>query len=141
MSDSPAFRVLSDVVARLERLGIPYALGGSTASGVWGQPRYTNDLDIGIDLSHEQRVEFVEAFSPEYLISESELSLALQSKEAYRMVQALHLEEVFKIDFFLVGDDAFGQSVLQRARTVKLADGVSCRIQSAEDVLIHKLRW
>ena len=57
------------------------------------------------------------------------------------MVQALHFQEALKIDFFLVGDDPFGQSALRRAKLVELGPGACCRVQSPEDVLIFKLRW
>lgn len=141
MSESPVYRVLLDVVAKLEGLQLSYALGGSTASGVWGQPRYTNDIDINVALSPIGRSAFLDAFSTDYLVSESDLDHALDSTDEYRMVQALHLEEAFKIDFFLVGDDPFGQSVLRRAKLVELGPGAECRVQTPEDVLIFKLRW
>ena len=141
MSESPVFRVLTDVVARLEGLQLSYALGGSTASGVWGQPRYTNDIDVNVALSPVGRTAFLDAFSTDYLVSESELDDALDSTDEYRMVQALHFQEAFKIDFFLVGDDPFGQSALRRAKLVELGPGACCRVQSPEDVLIFKLRW
>lgn len=141
MSESAVFRVLMDVVAKLESLHLSYALGGSTASGVWGQPRYTNDIDMNVALSPNGRSEFLDAFSTDYLVSESELDHALDSTDEYRMVQALHHQEAFKIDFFLVLDDPFGQSVLRRSKVIELAKGVTCRVQSPEDVLIFKLRW
>ncbi|MCB8932698.1 MAG: hypothetical protein M9921_10255 [Fimbriimonadaceae bacterium] len=141
MNESFALVVLADVVARLEKLGSPYALGGSAASGVWGQPRYTNDFDINVALSEERGLEFLAAFTPDYLISESELLGALAIKDDYRMVQALHVEHVYKIDFFLVGDEPFGQSVLDRAKPVVLAEGLACMVQTPEDIVLNKLRW
>jgi predicted nucleotidyltransferase len=38
----------------LDQLGIPYALVGSFASGVWGESRFTQDIDILVDLKPAQ---------------------------------------------------------------------------------------
>lgn len=141
MSDAVALEVLSDVVSKLEDLGIEYAIGGSTASGVWGQPRYTNDIDLSLSLSIDQSRAFLESFSADYLISESELAEALTSSDHFRMVQALHMEKVFKIDFFLMGDTPFERSVIERAQSVTLVPGLQCRFQSPEDAVLYKLRW
>ncbi len=42
----PNLSDLRDVVDVLTRLDIPYALGGSMASSVYGIARYTNDADL-----------------------------------------------------------------------------------------------
>jgi hypothetical protein len=47
--------LLSQVATMLDELGIPYALGGSMASSLIGEPRSTVDVDIAIKL--EQRRE------------------------------------------------------------------------------------
>ena len=38
--------VLRYAVDRLEELKVPYAVVGSYASGAWGEPRMTRDIDI-----------------------------------------------------------------------------------------------
>jgi hypothetical protein len=42
--------LLKFTIQTLERLKIPYAIVGSFASGVWGESRFTQDIDILIDL-------------------------------------------------------------------------------------------
>jgi hypothetical protein len=42
--------LLQHVVSTLERLKIPYAVVGSYASGIWGESRFTQDIDIVIQL-------------------------------------------------------------------------------------------
>jgi len=41
------------VASALDRLGIPYVLGGSLASSILGEPRATADIDIAIRLRAE----------------------------------------------------------------------------------------
>ena len=37
------------VIAReLERRGVPYAIGGALAYGIWSDPRNTNDIDLNV---------------------------------------------------------------------------------------------
>ena len=51
---SDTTRVLLRFVETLERLSIPYAVGGSSASGAHGEPRATRVVDVLITLSREQ---------------------------------------------------------------------------------------
>jgi hypothetical protein len=48
MSPSDAF---DPVRSALERAGIRYAVGGSWASAAFGEPRFTNDIDILAELT------------------------------------------------------------------------------------------
>jgi len=56
MSPADAFDLLRSA---LERAGVRYAVGGSWASTAFGEPRFTNDVDI--------LAEFTEANLPEFL--------------------------------------------------------------------------
>ncbi len=38
----------------LDRLAVPYALVGSWGSGIYGEPRFTRDIDIVLDLNPAQ---------------------------------------------------------------------------------------
>jgi hypothetical protein len=46
--------VFEQVLAALDRLEIPYFIGGSVASGSYGLPCQTNDIDIVADFSRDQ---------------------------------------------------------------------------------------
>ena len=45
------FKVLKDVVSRLESAGIPYMITGSLALNHYAQPRMTRDIDLVVDLT------------------------------------------------------------------------------------------
>ncbi len=49
----------------LERAGIPYALVGSVASSIYGEPRATNDLDVVIQIGPEDAERLVAVFPEE----------------------------------------------------------------------------
>lgn len=141
MSDRPEVRVLVELIKRFNQLGLDYVLGGSFASGTWGQPRYTNDIDVAVHLSPQQVPALVEAFGNTFMVSESEFLEALESSEEYRSAQLLHFEELFKVDVFLPKPSAYADSVRSRAREVTVAGYLKCRCLSPEDTVIHKLRW
>lgn len=132
--------IVAEVAARLEELGIRYAVGGSLASSAWGQMRQTNDADIAIALAPEKASELLEAFRSPYLIDERELQDALESSEPFTSVQLLHMDEAFKIDLFLLSRDEYTEGALSRVATVKLA-GIAVRFSAPEDIVIAKLRW
>ena len=43
--------LIRDAVEVLDRLAVPYALVGSWGSGIYGEPRFTRDIDIVLDLN------------------------------------------------------------------------------------------
>lgn len=64
--------LLRYAIETLERLGIPYAIVGSFASGAYGEPRFTQDIDIVLGLTREQVGPLCSAFPlDEFYISEA----------------------------------------------------------------------
>ena len=63
--------LLRRVIDVLENQGITYLLVGSLASGVYGEPRLTRDIDIVVELQPRQVSKLCAAFpSPDYYVSE-----------------------------------------------------------------------
>jgi predicted nucleotidyltransferase len=58
------FQLMQRVAAFLESHGIRYRVVGSLASMAYGEPRFTNDIDILADLTPEHIGLFLEAFPP-----------------------------------------------------------------------------
>jgi len=54
--------VLKDVVFRFEKLNIDYYLVGSLASMYYGKPRFTNDVDLVVNIRSSQIKEFEKSF-------------------------------------------------------------------------------
>lgn len=128
-------------LGELERLEIPYVVGGSFASSAWGESRQTNDLDIAVHISSQQGDELASTLSEEFLISGPEIRLTLQDRNPYRSFQALHFEEMFKIDVFVPHDTPFVRSEFARARRVELLPDLFVRCSTPEDIVLRKLMW
>jgi hypothetical protein len=51
--DTTAFEVAAVLAAALDDAGIPYAIGGAIAWGIWADPRGTHDVDLNLFVEHE----------------------------------------------------------------------------------------
>src|SRR5215472_11472998 len=63
-------RTLTPVVQALEQLAIPYHIGGSVASSLYGEFRPTQDVDIVADLHLTHARSFVKLLEGDYYIVE-----------------------------------------------------------------------
>jgi hypothetical protein len=48
-----AFAIASRLAAALDAAGVPYAIGGAIAYGLWGDPRGTHDVDLNLFVDHD----------------------------------------------------------------------------------------
>ena len=63
--------LLRFVVSVLERLNLPYFVTGSTVTIFYGEPRFTNDIDIVVDLPAAAVQEFCDQFpEDEFYVSQ-----------------------------------------------------------------------
>jgi hypothetical protein len=123
----------------LDNLGIPYLVGGSVASSLLGEPRATLDLDLVVDIQPKQIASLIVAIGNEFYISVEAVTDAVERKASFN---AVHLESIEKVDFFVLGSDAFSQSKLHRRQLYTLpGTAQSIYIYSAEDIILQKLRW
>jgi len=61
-------RITSRITGALDRLGIPYLIGGSLASSLHGIPRSTHDVDIVADIRENHIPEFAKALESGFYI-------------------------------------------------------------------------
>ena len=54
--------LLRYAIETLEQLNLPYALVGSFASGAYGEPRFTHDIDIILELHRRRHTAFLSRF-------------------------------------------------------------------------------
>ena len=128
------------VAARLGKLEIPYMLGGSFASSLYGFPRTTQDADFIIDIVPRQVEGFIELFQPEFYISRTLIDQAIQTGSTFNLI---HLESSFKVDFFVLRGDRFNHLAFSRRGLRQIDPELPTRtyIQSAEDTVLAKLTW
>ncbi len=131
---------IRSVAAILDRIEIPYHLGGSMASSVHGAYRATADLDFVIEATREQLEALVNALAADYYVSRDAMR---EARHPGGMFNAIHLDSSFKIDFFVIGNGAFDREEMRRAISIELPGdpATRVRVKSAEDTILRKLEW
>ena len=81
--------------AVLDELQIPYLIGGSVASSIRGEPRFTKDVDIVAELVVEQVDRFVKTLGSEWHADGDTIRRAIQHHAAFNII---FIEEAEKID-------------------------------------------
>lgn len=125
------------LIDSLERGGIPYRVVGSMASIAYGEPRYTNDIDVIVQLDHEKVDAFCAAFpAPDFYCS---VEAARQAAQQRLQFNILHLPSGLKADVIVAADSPFDQSQFARGQRLRTDETHEAWIASPEDVILKKL--
>jgi hypothetical protein len=124
----------------LDDLDVRYVVGGSLASGVYGELRATNDVDLMIELPLERVGVFVEAMKPEFDIWEDTVRAAVAEGRSFG---TLHIVWHVKIDFFPACGSPLDVRSLERRRPFRLPSEPTRDIffTAPEDIVLRKLDW
>ena len=124
----------------LEKLGIPYLIGGSLASTLYGMVRTTQDSDVIAEMRLEHRQPFVAALQDEFYVDDEMIAESIQRNSSFNII---HRETMFKVDVFIPRPRPFLQSQLARAQkqTFSLDMEISAYFASPEDTILSKLEW
>src|SRR4051794_8425502 len=95
---------------------------GSYGSTVYGEPRFTNDIDVVADLPHDSVRAFCAAFPPpDFFLSEPAVLGAIANRFQFNL---LHPASGNKVDVILPRDDEWGRTQLDRRRRIRLGEGL-----------------
>jgi hypothetical protein len=132
--------VLQLVTEKLERLDLPYMVAGSFASTIYGEPRYTQDADIVVQLTCLSIDGVTKAFSSDFYIDRGQVERAIQSCSSFNII---HLDSAFKVDLFTVGRGGFEEQALNRRgrKTLDSESQYAPFVQTPEDTVLAKLLW
>ncbi len=124
----------------LEKLSVPYLIGGSLASTLYGMVRTTQDSDIITEMGPEHIQPFVAALENEFFIDKEMIAESIQHNSSFNII---HRETMFKVDVFIPHPRPFHQSQLARAQrqTFNLESEISANFASPEDTILSKLEW
>ena len=119
------------------RLDLNYLVVGSTATIAYGEPRFTNDLDIVFDLPTEKIAEFCKSFpETEFYISKAAVELAVRKNFQFNVI---HPASGLKIDFMVMSNSDFDRSRRKRGRQLPVFDQGTSWFASPEDVILKKM--
>ncbi|HEY5158291.1 MAG TPA: hypothetical protein VII93_10065 [Anaerolineales bacterium] len=128
------------VTGVFERLGVPYLIGGSLASTLYGMVRTTQDSDIIAEMQMEHIQPFVSALEADFYIDQEMIAESIQRNSSFNII---HRDTMFKVDVFIPRPCPFLKSQLARARrqVFTLGKEVSAKFASPEDTILSKLEW
>lgn len=139
MQNEP-LEVTFKVTGVLEALGVPYLIGGSLASTLYGMVRSTQDADIVAQMLPEHLQPFVTELQDEFFVDDEMIAEAIQWHSSFNII---HRETMFKVDVFVPISRPFLQSQLARAQkqTFALDTEISAKFATPEDTVLAKLEW
>jgi hypothetical protein len=132
--------VLLSVVDVFERLEIPYLVGGSMASALYGVARSTLDADVVVELYKEQVPALVAALGDSFYADEEMIRDAIQNRSSFNLI---HLKTMFKVDVFIRKNRPFDRVQFERKveQIISIDPEQKAFISSAEDIVLAKLEW
>lgn len=139
MQNEPV-EVTLKVTGVFEKLSIPYLIGGSLASTLYGMVRTTQDSDIVAEMRLEHLQPFVSSLQDEFYVDDEMIAESIQRNSSFNII---HRETMFKVDVFIPRPRPFLQSQLARAQrqTFHFETEVSAKFATPEDTILSKLEW
>jgi hypothetical protein len=139
MTDDPFVNVVAATAEVLEGAGVAYAITGSIASGVHGEPAPSQDVDIVIRLTPGQAREVADRLPQRFYRSPERLEEVATQGGIANLIDS---DTGLKIDLSVLPRSPFYDSVMtRRALTPYGRDGPSFYTVTAEDVILMKLDW
>ncbi len=123
----------------LERIGIRYFITGSQATIAYGEPRFTNDIDVVVDLNESNCDQFCAGFpQPEFYFNRE---TARQECHREGMFNIIHPDSGQKIDVVIAKKSSFDQMRFDRSVRIPIADDCLAVFSSPEDIILKKMEW
>jgi len=120
-----------------DRLGLTYLVTGSTASIAYGEPRFTNDIDIVIDLPTNQVDAFCDAFSDdEFYLNRETVRNSVRDAFQFNLI---HPASGLKIDFIVLTSSEYDRTRVARRRPLPTLEDRDVSFASPEDVILKKM--
>jgi hypothetical protein len=130
---------LEHIGKALDGLQIPWAIGGSFASTVHGEPRATNDIDIVANLRAPHTAAFVRALSGAFYVDEQSIRQAIAERDSFNVIDE---RSFLKVDIFIPAPGPLGEGQLDRRRAYRMSEnGPQVFVLGPEDTALQKLRW
>jgi hypothetical protein len=114
-----------------------YVLYGGMAAALWGEPRYTEDVDFVLFLPERHAFKFLRAAAKAGFAVDEDLAIQQIQVSGWARLPLGEARSPWHLDLTL-GDSPFDRSARERRKEVSLF-GRTVRVASPEDVVIYKL--
>lgn len=132
--------LIYQLITIFDSLNIPYYISGSVASSLQGEVRFTEDLDLAIEIQPEQVQLLINALSQDFYISEVAVDEAIRG--ITNSFNVIHLQTTEKADIFISRQTEFDFNKMSR-RQLYNSDipAEAFYVCSPEDTILQKLLW
>ncbi len=138
----PETDLVSIFINRLEAAGVEYMVSGSVAAMIYGEPRFTNDVDIIVHLGSTDVMQLTAAFPLEFFYCPPEEVLLIESRRKHRgHFNLIHHDSGYKADMYFHGDDPLHVWGFRNRRRLKVSDGHGLWAAPPEYVILRKLEY
>jgi len=132
------FELLIIISNSFEKLKIPYVITSSIASMTYGEPRFTNDIDMVADIKDWDIPGLIRCFPEnDYYIDADSIDQAIQFKSQFNII---HLSSGLKIDVMIKKKTFFDNSRFSRINRLRLEEK-EINFASPEDVILKKMEF
>ncbi len=128
-------------VEPLEGTGIPYMITGGVASVVYGDPRFTRDVDVVLELRPATILRLVQAFQgDDYYLPPLEVLEAETARSPAGHFNIIHRDTALRADIYLTGDDPLHGWAFQHRRRIRF-EAIEMWVAPVEYVVLRKLQY
>ncbi len=133
------YDLLKYLINAFEKLGIRYFITGSMGSIYYGEPMFTNDIYVVVDIDECHVPGLVRSFpEDEFYISEDAIHDAIRHKRQFNII---HPSSGLKIDVIVSKKDDFDNSRFERIHRISPVENTEANLSSPEDVIIMKMKF
>lgn len=126
--------------ALLDRLGVLYAVGGSVAASLFGEPRTTVDIDVAARLNQDGLAALLGELGPQFYVPASAAANAVDVGSSFNLVDT---DSGLKVDVFVLGSSELDRRQIERRWRVEIRRDPSAFlwVTAPEDIVLRKLEW
>lgn len=117
--------------------GFPYMLYGGVAAGIWGEPRYTEDVDFVLFIPERNAYKFLRIAARHGFFVDEDLAIQQIQVSGWARLPLGDAKSPWHLDMTL-GDSPFDRAALKRRRRVPIYD-LQVWVASPEDLVLYKL--
>lgn len=128
-------------VAPLESEEIPYLITGGVASVIYGDPRFTRDIDLVLDLSAATAPRLASTFAGDaYYLPPVEVLLEEIDRTPAGHFNIIHRDTALRADVYLSGDDPLHAWAFEHRRRIRVGS-IDISVAPIEYVVLRKLQY
>ena len=129
-------------IERLEAVGLPYCITGSVAAAIYGEMRFTADIDVVTMLGAGDLPRLAKAFpEADFYLPPEEMILFEIGRAQRGMFNVIDQDSMFKADVFLAGTDPLQHWALEHRRRLRLGPAGEASVAPPEYVILRKLEY